>query len=94
MSRLGVLPKLLGILTDKQLTYARQLRAMARKARQRAGLSRRASRYLDAKSNAMVYNLLPALVLDVLAHLSWMGAAPSHLENLDAVQAAAMKLIG
>ena len=28
------------------------------------------------------------------AHLTWMGAAPSHLEHLDAVQRAAAHLIG
>ena len=46
--------KLLGTLIDHQLTHAPQLREMALKARQRAGFSRRASRYLDAKGNACV----------------------------------------
>ena len=85
--------KLLGVLIDQQLTFAPQLRAMALKARQRTGFSRRASRYLDPKGNSMVYQALIRPCLEY-AHLTWMGAAPSHLEHLDAVQRAAAHLIG
>ena len=85
--------KLLGILIDQQLTFAPQLRAMALKARQRAGFTRRASRYLDGKGNSMVYKAFTRPCLEY-AHLTWMGAAASHLETLDAVQASAVKLIG
>ena len=66
---------------------------MALKARQRTGFSRRASRYLDPKGNSMVYKAFIRPCLEY-AHLTWMGAAPSHLEHLDAVQRAAAHLIG
>ena len=61
--------KLLGTLIDKQLTFAPQLRAMALKARQRAGFTRRASRYLDAKCNAMVYKAFTRPCLETCAPL-------------------------
>ena len=84
--------KLLGVLIDQQLTHAPQLRAMAMKARQRTGFSRRASRYLDSKGNAMIYKAFTRPCLEY-SHLSWMGAAPSHLKLLDDVQESAVKLI-
>ena len=85
--------KLLGVLIDQQLPFASQLHAIALQARQRTGSSRRASRYLDSKGNAMVYKACTRPRLEY-AHLAWMGAAPTHLDKLDSVQASASKLIG
>ena len=41
----------------------------------------------------MVYKAFSRACLEY-AHLPWMGAAPTHLSALDAVQASALKLIG
>ena len=66
---------------------------MSLKARKRTGFSRRASRFLDDSGNAMVYKAFTRPCVEY-AHLPWMGAAPSHLASLDAVQQSAIKLIG
>ena len=86
--------KLLGVTFDRQLTFAPHLQQVAVKARQRLGFLRRASRVLRrAKDRTIAYKAFVRPRLEY-APLAWMGAAPTHLEKLDAVQHAAERLIG
>ena len=56
------------------------------------GVTKRASRFLDAKGKSMVYKAFIRPCVEY-AHLTWIGAAPTPLAALDAVQHSIEKMI-
>ena len=85
--------RLLGVQIDARLTYGPHLDAVAARGRQRLGFLRRVRHLLPPRGLATVYKAFVRPVLE-FGMLTWMGAAPTHLRKLDAVQDAALALIG
>ena len=85
--------KLLGVMIDSQLLHSSQIQSLTLGARKRIGLLRRTAKVLNGNGRAIVYKAFVRPRMEY-AHLTWMGAADSHLWKLDAVQNAAVAIIG
>jgi len=85
--------RLLGVLIDRSLTYGPHLDAVAARGRQRLGFLRKVRWLLSPAALATVYKAFVRPVLEY-ASLCWMGAAETHLRKLDAVQDAALEMLG
>lgn len=84
---------LLGIRFDTKLSFRAHLRQVAARGNQRLSFLRRAARVLNASGRAVVYKGFVRPVLEY-GPLVWMGAAESHLNQLDRVQHRALRIIG
>ena len=85
--------KLLGVTFDAKLLYKEHIRNIARRANQRLNFLRRTVPILGPADRLTVYKGFVRPILEY-ACLVWMGAAPTHLSRLDAVQKRALKLVG
>ena len=85
--------KLLGVLFDPSLSFRCHIRQLAVRGNQRLGFLRKALPLLDSRSRATVYRGFIRPVLEYCS-LVWMGATPSTLGLLDAVQHRALRYIG
>ena len=84
--------KLLGVTFDCKLTFRAHIRHLAVRANQRLVFLRRASRLLDKAGTLSVYKGFVRPLLEY-SPLVWMGAATSHLKQLDRVQHRAIRTI-
>ena len=84
--------KLLGVLFDGRLSYRDHLRQVSLRANSRLGLLRRASKYLSTAGRIRTHRGFVRSLLEY-APLAWMGAAPTHLHQLDRVQRRALHII-
>ena len=85
--------KLLGVLFDDQLSYRAHLRQVSLRANSRLGSLCRTSKYLSTAGQIRTYRGFVRPLLEY-AQLAWMGAAPTHLHQLDRVQRRALHIIG
>ena len=85
--------KLLGVTFDAHLTYSEHLRGTAVRATQRIGFFRKACHVLDPPGRATAYRGFIRPLMEYCP-LVWMGAAATHLSQLDRVQHRALTLIG
>jgi len=85
--------KLLGVTFDSKLTFATHLRNVALRATSRLGFLRRASRVLDPAGRLTTYRGFVRPILEY-APTVWMGAATTHLRQLDRVQRKALHILG
>lgn len=85
--------ELLGISINRNLSWSSVINKMVSSASQRLGLLRRASPYLDTSQKAMIYKSMVRSVMEY-SSCAWMGATPTSLSQLDAVQKRAMRIIG
>ena len=85
--------KILGVTFDSKLTYKKHLGNVSGRAGQKLGALRRVSSKLSMQGCAIVYKSQVRSVMEV-SSLAWLGAAPTHLNKLDAVQSRAIKIIG
>ena len=84
--------KLLGVVFDWNLTFHDHLHKVAVRASHRLGYLRRTAHLLDHRGRLSVYKGFIRPVLEY-APLVMMSAAKTHLQQLDRVQAKAMRLI-
>ena len=85
--------KLLGVTFDNKLNFASHIRAVALRATQRLGfLLGRASRILNQRRLLTIYRGFVRPILEY-APTVWMGAAHTHLHQLDRVQRRALHLM-
>ena len=84
--------KLLGVLFDDRLSYRAHLRQVSQRANSRLGLLCMASKYLSTAGRTTTYRGFVQPLLEY-APLTWMGAAPTHLHQLDRVQRRALHII-
>ena len=66
---------------------------LAKKARQRLGALSRVRHLLDKANLKMIYQMFIRSIMEYNS-VSWMGAAKSHLDKLDRIQASAEKIGG
>ena len=85
--------KILGVTFDSKLTWNKHLSNVSGRAGQKLGALRRVSSNLSTKGRANVYKSQVRSVMEV-SSLAWLGAAPTHLNKLDAIQSRAIKIIG
>ena len=85
--------KLLGVTFDSRLSFAKHLRQVTLRANSRLGILRKASRYLDTAGKLATYRGFIRPILEY-AHLVWMGATRTHLQQLDRVQRRALHILG
>ncbi|XP_065195362.1 uncharacterized protein LOC135826688 [Sycon ciliatum] len=85
--------KLLGVTFDAHLPYSEHLRGTAVRATQRISFFRKACHVLDPPGRATAYRGFIRPLMEYCP-LVWMGAAATHLSQLDQVQHRALTLIG
>ena len=85
--------KLLGVNYDAGLTFRGHLECVAKRASQRLGLMKRASRVLDQRGLTAIYKGFVRPVMEYTS-ICWMSAAPTYLHRLDRLQERAMRTIG
>ena len=85
--------KLLGVTFDSRLSFSEHLRQVSLRANSRLGFLRKASKYLDTAGKLATYRGFIRPLLEY-AHLAWIGAAKSHLQQLDRVQRRALHILG
>lgn len=85
--------KLLGVIFDSKLSFAAHIRQTALRANNRLRFLRKAARFLDRKGAATIYHGFVRPLLEY-APLVWMGAAQTHLRQLDRVQRRALHILG
>ena len=78
---------------DSPLSYRRHIRNIAVRANQRLGQLRKASPFLDCSSRDRVYKAFVRPIMEYCP-LAWMGAAETHLQQLNRVQRRALHIIG
>ena len=84
---------LLGLTVNKDLSWTPVVNKMARTASQRLGLLRRAAPYLVPSQRATIYKTMIRSKMEY-ASSAWMGAPPTSLSKLDAIQRRAVRIIG
>ena len=85
--------KILGVTFDSKLTWNKHLSNVSGRAGQKLGALRRISSKLSVPGPATVYKSQVRSVMEY-SSLAWMGAASTHLNKLDSVQARAIEIIG
>ena len=85
--------QLLGVSFDSPLSYRRHIRNIAVRANQRLGQLKKASPFLDCSSRDRVYKAFVRPIMEYCP-LAWMGAAETHLQQLNRVQRRALHIIG
>lgn len=85
--------KLLGVTFDSKLSFRSHVRSIALRATARLGFLRRASKFLDRRSQLATYRGFVRPILEY-APLVWMAAATSHLHQLQRVQRRALHILG
>jgi hypothetical protein len=85
--------RLLGVSVDSKLTFRDHVRSCAKRASQRLGLMKRASRIVDAHGLAAIYKGFVRPVMEY-GSVAWMCAADTYLGALDRVQRRAQRTIG
>ena len=85
--------EILGVKLDSKLVWSNHISAIATRAGQRLGALRKVANKLDIQGRANVYKAQVRSLMEY-ASLSWMNAAPSHLQQLDNIQKKALKVIG
>ncbi|XP_045131249.1 uncharacterized protein LOC123516157 [Portunus trituberculatus] len=83
---------ILGMEVDSQLSFARHLEGVARKASLRVTLLRRVQHFLNADGLLKLYKAQVRPIMEYCL-LTWMSSAQSHLSLLDKVQRRAERLI-
>ena len=83
---------ILGVEVDSQLSFARHLESVARKASLRVTLLRRVQHLLDADGLLTLYKAQVRPIMEYCP-LAWMSSAQGHLSLLDKVQRRAERLI-
>jgi hypothetical protein len=83
--------KLVGYIFDGHMTWSTMLEKLYKKARSRMGMLVRLRSCLNNKNMETMYTSFVRPIMEY-GSLAWMGAAVSHLEKLDSVQEAAMKI--
>ena len=84
--------KILGVDVDQSMRFDQHLKKVAHQASLRVTALRRVAKFLDAKGLLLLYKAQIRPYLEY-ATLTWMSAAPIHLQRLDAVERRAMRLI-
>ena len=84
--------ELLGITIRKELTWTHILKKMATDAGKRLGLLRKVAPYLNPEQRATIYKSMVRSRMEY-ASTVWMGASPTSLAWLDAIQRRALKII-
>jgi len=85
--------KVVGYTLDSKLTWGPMVHGLAVKARKRLAALTRLSRMLDSDNLKTLYTMFIRSIMEY-GNLAWMGAAESHLSQLDRVQAAAERVGG
>ena len=75
------------------LSYRRHIRNIAVRANRRLGQLKKASPFLDCSSRDRVYKAFVRPIMEYCP-LAWMGAAETHLQQLNRVQRRALHIIG
>ncbi|CAH1239463.1 Hypp5830 [Branchiostoma lanceolatum] len=84
--------ELLGLTIRKELSWTHHIKKMATDAGKRLGLLRRAAPYLTPQQRATIYKSMVRSCMEY-ASTVWMGACPTSLDLLDAIQRRAIRLI-
>ena len=78
---------------NSPLSYRRHIRNIAVRANQRLGQLKKASPFLDCSSRDRVYKAVVRPIMEYCP-LAWMGAAETHLQQLNRVQRRTLHIIG
>ena len=84
--------KILGVDVDQELRFNLHLKKVAHLASRRVTALRRVAKFLDARGVLLLYKAQIRPYLEY-ATLTWMSAAPTHLQKLNAVERRAMRLV-
>ena len=84
--------KILGVEVDEQMRFDQHLKKIAHLASLRVSALRRVAKFLDAKGLLLLYKAQIRPYLEY-ATLTWMSAASTYLQRLDAVERRAMRLV-
>ena len=85
--------KLVGFTVDSKLRWGPMIDGLAKKARARIGALRRIAHLLDSQSMKLMYTSFIRSVMEY-GSVAWMGAAHSHLIELDRIQESAQRIGG
>jgi len=77
--------KLVGYLFDEKMTWSGMIDGIAKKARRRLGMLTRLRSLLDDKNMKCIYSTFIRPIMEY-GSIQFMGAAPTHLDKLDAIQ--------
>ena len=84
--------KILGVDVDKELRFNQHIKKVAHLASLRVSALRRVAKFLDRRGLLLLYKAQIRPYLEY-ATLSWMSAAPTHLQRLNTVERRALRLI-
>jgi hypothetical protein len=85
--------RIVGVIYDRKLTWGPMVNEMASRGRRALGYLNRLGKLMDSGNKATIYKYFVRSKMEY-GNASYSGAAPSHLEKLDAVQDRATKLTG
>ena len=86
--------KLLGVTFDREPSLGHHLHRTSVRAHQRLHFLRKAAPVLDSRGITTVDKRFVRPLIWYIAIIVWLCAVPTHLANLDTVQACALRIVG